>query len=278
MMTPLIIPHLEWHIAHACNLTCESCAHFSNHGHKGHITIDQLERWYSLWHKRIAPRDIQILGGEPLLNQDLLEILRLTRQMWDHPDLELIELNTNGFFLEKFPELPRVLKETNIKLMISQHGNDAEYNTKLDTIKALTKQWVDEYQCDIEFFNSNTLWFKTYHGFGNNMLPFEDHDAEASWDSCVAGQDCFQLLDGDIYKCAALAYLPLQQEKYTLSSKWDHYLTYQPLTADSTDQEVKEFFDRKAESYCAMCPKSPQMFQKNSPTLPRKYYSMRSVS
>lgn len=276
MTSPLIIPHLEWHIAHGCNFTCESCAHFSNHGHKGHITIDQLEQWYGLWHTRIAPRDIQILGGEPLLNQDLLEILRLTRRMWNHPQLESIELNTNGFLLEKFPELPLVLKETNTRLMISMHGNDPEYNTKLATIRALTKEWVDEYQCDIEFFDSYTVWFKTYHGFGDNMMPYEDNDAQASWDHCVAGQDCFQLLDGNIYKCAPLAYLPFQKEKYNLSNKWDHYLTYKPLVPDSTEQEIIEFFNRKAESHCAMCPNFPQMFKKNMPTLPRRYYSIKS--
>ncbi len=271
-MSPLIIPHLEWHVAHVCNFTCESCGHFSNHGHKGLVTIKDLEHWYSLWHRRLAPKNISILGGEPLLNKDILDIIRLTKQMWDHPQLEWLELVTNGFLLEKFPTLPAVLKETNTTLIVSIHGDDLVYNDKMSGIKKLVTQWVEEYNIKVKFVDSYNGWLKFYHGFGDNMMPYEDNDPQASWDSCISGQDCFQLLDGNIYKCAPLAYLPLQKEKYNLSHKWDHYLTYKPLTPNSTDQQVSEFFNRKAESFCAMCPKNPVAFKKNTPTLPRRYY------
>lgn len=29
----IVVPHLEWHIPHSCNLSRESCIHFTNHGH-----------------------------------------------------------------------------------------------------------------------------------------------------------------------------------------------------------------------------------------------------
>lgn len=162
---------------------------------------------------------------------------------------------------------------------IERFSNPCLYHSKILSVGNIIEFGVHGvFICDLhaaEPCGIHNTWFKTYQGFGDHMLPYEDLNAEASWDHCVAGQDCFQQLNGDIYKCLPLAYLPLQKEKYTLSSKWDHYLTYQPLSATSTEQEVMEFFDRKAESCCGMCPKSPQMFQKNSPLLPRKYYRIK---
>src|SRR5260221_8082020 len=38
---------LEMHVAHACNLTCESCSHFSNQGHKGTLSVDDSVQWMS---------------------------------------------------------------------------------------------------------------------------------------------------------------------------------------------------------------------------------------
>ena len=52
----------------------------------------------------------------------------------------------------------------------------------------------------------------------------------------------------------ALAYLPMQANKYNLSQKWDPYLKYEPLTLDCTDEELKEFLSREDESFCSMCP------------------------
>jgi hypothetical protein len=33
----IVLSLLEFHVAFGCNLTCESCAHYSNHAHAGNI-------------------------------------------------------------------------------------------------------------------------------------------------------------------------------------------------------------------------------------------------
>lgn len=115
------IHHLEWHVAHSCNFTCDGCGHMSTHGHQGVVSYQEVKRWYELWSHRLDPADVAILGGEPLLNKEIYEILYLTREMWDKPTLKNIEITTNGFFLDKFPELPKVLQDTDIEMRISVH-------------------------------------------------------------------------------------------------------------------------------------------------------------
>ena len=45
--------NLELHVAHSCNLTCESCSHYSNQGHKGLLSLEEADHWMRLWNTRL---------------------------------------------------------------------------------------------------------------------------------------------------------------------------------------------------------------------------------
>ena len=79
------VKQLELHVTHACNFTCEGCSHYSNHGHKGNITLEECEEWLYTWSKRIRPKVFTILGGEPTLHKDLSDILYMVRGMFPDP-------------------------------------------------------------------------------------------------------------------------------------------------------------------------------------------------
>ena len=70
-------------MTHSCNFTCQGCGHYTNDGYKEDITIDTLKEWYLLWNKRIRPRELSILGGEPLLNPRIVEIIYMTKEYWN---------------------------------------------------------------------------------------------------------------------------------------------------------------------------------------------------
>jgi hypothetical protein len=73
------------------------------------------------------------------------------------------------------------------------------------------------------------------------------------------------LLDGAIFKCGPIAYLPMQDAKYKLAAPWRPYLDYQPLAAGCSDAAIAEYFAREEEPICAMCPAAPQRFALPSP-------------
>lgn len=91
------------------------------------------------------------------------------------------------------------------------------------------------------------------------MEPFEDAQPRRAWQNCMAN-DCPQLFEGRIWKCAPLAYLGLQDAKYHLAEKWKPYLQYPPLGPDCSDEELDQFFAREDESYCGMCAANPKRF------------------
>ena len=269
----IIVPHLEIHITHKCNLTCEGCLHFTNHRHSGTLSIHDIRKSMSLWNKRLIPRMFAILGGEPCLHRDLVDVVYMTRALW--PDSRTkMELVTNGLLLHLHPGLPQALADTRTRLSISIHSDGSispRYQQKIARPLKLAMEWQEKFGFELCEYPSIT-WSRGYKGFGSGIMPFEDNNPRKSWSNCVTGQQCFQLFEDQLWKCAPLAYLKLQDRKFKLSEKWQPYLQYEPLSPECTDDELLGFFNRQAESVCGMCPSDPQEFTKRDPLLPLRFY------
>ena len=251
------IGNLEIHVAHACNLTCESCSHYSNQGHGGTVSLEDADHWMNLWNRRLAPRVFSLVGGEPTIHPKLPQFLALSRKHWPGAELRLV---TNGFFLHRHPDLPLVLRnDPNARLYLSIHHDAPEYREKLKPILDLLKRWIAEHGIRVQNYSSHTYWTRRYKGFGAQMEPFADGQPRRSWQNCPA-KHCKQLFEGKIWKCGPLAYLKLQDAKYGLSDSWKPYLGYEPLEPDCSDERLHRFCDLEEESYCGMCAANPERF------------------
>lgn len=261
---PIDVYNLQLHVAHACNLSCDYCTHYSNHGHKGIVSLEEAEAWLDGWKHRLRPNEFVLLGGEPTVHPRLPEFVTLSRRAF--PDAE-IRLITNGFFLERHPDLPRVLEEIgNALLVVSIHHDSPEYLEKIEPSLGLARRWQDEYDVRVEIRHSDREWMRLYRGAGAGMEPFDDGDPRRSWKNCVT-RHCTQLFEGRLWKCPPLAYLKLQKARYgeRFSSAWDPYLKYEGLPPSASDAELAEFLARKAEPWCAMCPAEVHTFPVANP-------------
>ena len=263
------LPVLEFHVAFGCNLTCESCSHYSNHTHAGTIAPAELERQIALWNRKIVPRSLRLLGGEPTLNKDLLDLIRIARQGW--PSVgpcgaggTQLELITNGLRLERFPGLPALLEQTDCRLVISVHHDAPDYARALEPVRTLVEGWQAAHKLRVAWRPSFRYWTRRYHGYGSSMKPFADGDQRASWDNCPA-KECVQLFEGKLWKCPALAYLPMQHAKYRLGDEWQPYLRYQALGPYAELRQIAAFLAQEDEPACLMCPAKPPRFDKPNP-------------
>lgn len=260
-----VIDALEIHLAHGCNLACESCSHYSDQGHEGIVSLGEADAWMELWNRRVQPQRFSLLGGEPTIHPQLAEFVALSRRHW--PDAEL-ELVTNGFLLHRHPELPRMLaNDAKARISVSIHHSSAAYREKLMPVVLLLADWTRRHGVRVEYRPSHTSWTRRYQGSGAAMQPYDDGRPRRSWEICPA-KYCRQLFQGRIWKCPAVAYLPMQDAKYRLGSAWQPYLQYTPLSPDCSDQELATFFAVQEEPCCRMCPAEPQRFTLPSP-LPR---------
>ena len=249
---------LELHVAHGCNLSCESCAHYSNHAHAGIVSVEEADRWMGLWSPRVSVKLFNLLGGEPTIHPELPRFVGLVRRHWPKARIKII---SNGFFLHRHPTLPAVLAaDDRASLVVSVHHDSEEYRERLKPIFALLAQWRQDHGVVAEIRPSQKNWTRRYEGFGDSMLPFEDGNHRASWEACPA-RYCKQLHDGRIWKCAPLAYLPMQKAKYRLSDKWNPYLAYRPLEPGCSRTELKAFAALEEEAACGMCPAQHRPFE-----------------
>jgi Radical SAM superfamily/4Fe-4S single cluster domain len=273
--TIAVIERLEMHVTHSCNLSCESCCHYSNHNHKGHIDVLEAEAWMSAWRGRFMVNEFVLLGGEPTLNPELPRFVPLVRKYW--PEAKLI-LITNGFFLHRHPDLPQALADYgDAHIALSVHHDSSMYQIRLQPIFNLIEKWRQDYGISIVLTDSHRQWTRRYLGYGSSMLPFEDNDARKSWEICPA-RDCKQLFDGKLWKCAPIAYLHLQKQKFDLSSKWDRYLNHSPLNPASDNQALIEFIKREDESICSMCSAKQRNFELPNPITSRPQPDRQSFS
>ena len=104
-------PHfVDWAITAKCNLSCRHCRGFS----EGELSTKRARKLVAEI-AELKPGWVIVEGGEPLLRDDLFELLELMRQK----ELEA-HLITNGMLLS--PQIITALKQLGVKVMISIDG------------------------------------------------------------------------------------------------------------------------------------------------------------
>jgi hypothetical protein len=203
-------------------------------------------------------------------------MIYMVRMMYPDPYTK-IDLVSNASFLHNHPRLPEALRATDTTLAISIHSTkDLNYGKRFKRGYTLAKEWRHSKKVRVEFWDfTNKHWIPQYTGYGSKMMPYEDNNPEQSWKHCVS-KHALQLHENKLWKCPALAYLPMQANKYKLDEKWNPYLEYKPLDIDCTDDELKEFLSREHESFCSMCPANKlDPIVKSDPTLPVSYWEQK---
>lgn len=260
---PIRMRDLEMHVAHACNLSCEHCSHYSNYHHKGVLSVEQAGQQMQLWSSRLYPEMFSLLGGEPALNPELCDIIMLARQYWPYSRLRLI---SNGFLLARHSRLPEVLEQAGMSLEISVHHQSPDYLERLKPVRALVAEWQQRNSFEVKWRPSSQHWRRIYQGQGSQITPYTDRNQRQSWESCPS-RSCMQLYQGKLWKCPQLAYLPMQAEKLNLHDRaeWKPYLGYVPLGAETDQQSLSDFVDREDEFWCRMCPSQREPFELANP-------------
>ncbi|WP_436717381.1 radical SAM protein [Roseiconus lacunae] len=258
------LPALEYHLAHGCNLSCQQCSHYSNFRLAGTMpTPADAKAEYEVWNHRILPKRFALLGGEPLLNPNLIEHLRLARACWPHSDLMLV---TNGFFLARHPELPRTLIETNCRLEVSQHGTHPSYLDRFREVKQTVWRWREEYPgIQFKIRQSHRGWMRQYNVKDGKPVPF-DSKPEKAYRVCMQ-KTCTQLYQAKLWKCPALAHYAQLEAKLKLHHlpQWQPFRDYEACPPDASDAEVYRFVQRKAIPQCGLCPSNRVKFVHPNP-------------
>lgn len=97
------LPYLGFHICDHCNLNCNLCDHYSSLVKKPHFTnLEKFTQDFERLHEFIHDIGwLRILGGEPLLNPEINDYIKLSRRLYPQAVIHVV---TNALLLTKMPE------------------------------------------------------------------------------------------------------------------------------------------------------------------------------
>ncbi|UCD04054.1 MAG: radical SAM protein [Candidatus Woesearchaeota archaeon] len=133
-------------VTNRCNLRCNYC--FMNAGASGHVYEPSLEQIREMMkrardQKPVPSKAIQITGGEPTLREDLVDIIKMAKDL----GFRHIQVNTNGLKLAEDEEYCKKLKSL---------GVDTIY-LSFDGLTRETNPWIEQNKEAIENLRSAKL-------------------------------------------------------------------------------------------------------------------------
>lgn len=182
-----VLPELmqiEFHLADHCNLNCKGCSHFSNlvskptFPDKEQFTRDlhQLAGYFSQIH------NFYLLGGEPLLNQEIGDYITAIRHTFPYTHIIIV---TNGLLLLTLKnDLIQTIKENRVHISISDY-------TCLDRDKIIS--FVQTHALSAELREGKECFSKYLNPHGNS-------DKEQIFSNCIR-RNCTFLAKGKVAAC-----------------------------------------------------------------------------
>jgi len=267
----VVVQSLQIHATQACNFSCDGCTSFSQFKLKGMLSVEEAKESLDVWKKKIHPKKVCLLGGEPTLNPNLCELLILISNAFPAKTTNRI-LTTNASFIDRHPKLEETLRKFDIELRISLHSDDAEYLKKMGNVIKQIERWrgvrklfTNNSGKPIPGFKFNDeKWTQRYRVDGKNIFPFDHGNPRKSWEVCPARVN-IQLYDGKLWKCPIITYFRLVPKENRADEAWEKYLNYEPLLPTCSHEELKNFISREEEEICGMCPSETLPFRKTKP-------------
>lgn len=197
------------HIAEHCNLNCMGCNHYSPLAKPSFCDLPALKHSLSILRDRKVLNmfeGIDLIGGEPLLNPDIVEVFKIVRGDTP-PQVALnIRLITNGLLLPKMSDsFWEACKEYDIIVGVTIYPIALDY----DAIFALCKEKGVRY----ERFGDRTA----DNSFSSYPLITQPEDCgkrklRDNYYKCF--MQCMQLVDNRVYGCPQCAYSKYLNETF----------------------------------------------------------------
>lgn len=242
-----VYPYLEYmvlNILDHCNLKCKGCDHFACVADTYFVSTEKiymdLKRMNELFHGE-GIMQIAVMGGEPLLHPELLEILKIVRQFFPKT---VIRLTTNGLLLLKQnDDFWKTCRDNNVTIV------NTKYPILLDYVAMQEK--AEKENVKFRFFEGTEddivkkSFKKIINIDGNSNI-------NESFEKCHISNYGNFLMEGKFYGCPfSCQSYRIFNKKYdmNLQMKEDDYLDIYKI---QKKEEIFEFA-AKPRSYCRYC-------------------------
>lgn len=114
------LTRIQFNVVDYCNLNCRACSHFSNLFEKGaQVPYEVFCRDLDQIARNVCIGQIDLVGGEPLLSDNITDYIRYCRKVLENAEIQLV---TNGVLIPKQPkEFFECCLENDIYITISAY-------------------------------------------------------------------------------------------------------------------------------------------------------------
>ena len=207
-----MIDRIEYSITDNCNLNCAYCCHYAPIATKYFVRLDKFEdditQLAVLTNQGKDLGTLGLLGGEPLLHPDLIEMCYHARIMLPY---SRIRITTNGLLLKKLskPDLC-CLRRFDVEVLISKYRDTDNFDEMANLL--------EEYRIVHKFCqNDNLVLFAKY-----GMDETGSQDKEESHNKCELWKEyytCHELREGKLYPCSQIARAAVLNKRFGTNFK-----------------------------------------------------------
>lgn len=253
-MKLLKLDYAEFYITNVCNLACPGCNRFNNYHFKGFQKWKDYKDVYASWAKILRLKRFTILGGEPLLNPDIMEWIHGTSSLWPNA---IPLMTTNGFQLNKVKGLYQTLLDCP-KFLLSVGIHNKKHKKQ---IIGLVQNFLrppfkyefrrfNKYREEIDIIDVNNVkirvqynwWFHQGAIVPTEQGTFTLHNSDpVKAHSICHSAECHHFAYGKLYKCGASALFPEFDSQFKLElSEQDRNLMNNVRALAVTDDFAKQ--------------------------------------
>jgi len=237
----------EVSLADHCNLNCQMCDHWSQLAKPHLLDVDCFERDM----KRLSQlmdgkvKKIVLLGGEPLLNDNILDFIKITRNYFPYGMHEVV---TNGIRLSKFNKeqeklFYNTMKENNFQLTVTIYPIKIDHNAIYEKAK---EYGVYTYMASDVHTQSKQR--KMSYKFGFNMSGSTPIHRSLC---CFFFNYCRCLKNGRFYTCNRLSNIDIFNNYFNKSLEITDN-DYIDIFKVNSFQEIAEFLAQPV-PFCRYC-------------------------
>ncbi len=243
-----VVERIEIHITEHCNLNCKYCGHFSSVAQKEFYNLDKFRQDIAqmsyILNKKLPC--IQLLGGEPLLNPDINEYIKASRQHFPNTNIDIL---TNAILLDDMDEkFWKTLNENNVRLLPSI------YPIKINWKSILKK--AEKYNVEIygNILKGEKLTLDNIESFKvKTFFKLElNENGGGTIEEIIKCKPRFaplSMYNGKLYPCYATAYIRHLNKKFNtkfIVSEGD----YLDLYKIKSEKDVKKFVQIQVFPFC----------------------------
>ena len=185
---------VEYSVAYHCNLKCANCSHMAPFLDKKLPPLESFAADVERLSQALHAKDIRMVGGEPTLNPEIVEFLKVARRSGI---ADTVMVTTNGLLLNSMPD---EFWENVDFIWLSQYPGASPREKMLEKFKAKAAESNTRFDVDPTFYFRATVVPESHP---------KDWVTRMIFNTCESAHrfHCHMIHEGRLYKCACPAFM-----------------------------------------------------------------------